>query len=442
MPDIDVTVADVAAAHGAGRIADARLLVDRLLARNPKDGDALMWSGLVAISELRLPEAMAAFEQALRVRTDPWSLANLGTCYTKVGRLEDAERSLRRAIEIKPNLLGASIGLAAALHGLRRFDEALVQLDAAAANAADEHKVALRRGCTLVELGRFDEAQAAFELAVERTADFTFPRLARFDRATFETVTAGPPVSMPPDVEYESAGAAGDMSGVVVVSCNPPYARKYGVPFLRSYAEHAKANHLLHVHIPDPDERIVDEIREVASRAGLAAVRITTEDSPFPATELQQRKAFYACARLLHLPYWLDQYHAPILVMDVDFIVESPVTALFESAADHDLALNARHPIDSPWLDIIANLIVARPTPAARRYCSAVARYAMMNLVRERKAWLVDQAALFCVLKMLERYSTPPKVCWLPHAHQSGLWHLGHDYDHLLDDPRFQRYAG
>ena len=441
MPDAEanVAVADVAAAHGAGRVAEARALVDRLLTQKPGDGDALMWSGFVAMSELRWPEATAAFEQALAARTDPWSLANLGACYAKVGRLDDAERSLRRATEIKPNLLGAHIGLAAALHGLRRFDEALARLDAAEAVASNDHQAALRRGCTLVELGRFDEAQAAFGLAAARATDFTFPRLVRFDRATFDAVTAGPPVILPPDVEYESGGAG--VRGVVVVSCNPPYARKYGAPFLRSYAEHAHTGHLLHLHIPDPDERIVDEMREVASRAGLASLRITTEDSPFPETEPQQRKAFYACARLLHLPYWLDAYQAPMLVMDVDFIVESPLTSLFEAAAGHDLALNARHPIDSPWLDIIANVIVANPTPAARRYFSAVARYALTYLAREPKAWLVDQAALFCVLKMLERYSTPPTVRWLPQAHQSGLWHIGHVYDHLLDDPRFQRYA-
>ena len=98
------TLKDVARAHAAGRIAEARALCERVLARAPGDGDALMWSGLIAMGELRWSEAISAFEAALAVRVDPSSLANVGACYVKVGRLEEAERHLRRAAGLKPNL--------------------------------------------------------------------------------------------------------------------------------------------------------------------------------------------------------------------------------------------------------------------------------------------------------------------------------------------------
>ena len=86
--------------------------------------------------------------------------------------------------------------------------------------------------------------------------------------------------------------------------------------------------------------------------------------------------------------------------------------------------------------------IVARPTPPALAYFSAVRNYALEYLRREPDAWLVDQAALYCVLKMMERYAAPPAVAWIPEASQRCLWHIGHAYDHLLNDPRFRKYAG
>jgi hypothetical protein len=178
-----------------------------------------------------------------------------------------------------------------------------------------------------------------------------------------------------------------------------------------------------------------------AAGAGLTKLCITTEQGPFPADAFRRRRAYYACARLLHLAHWLQRYQAPIVVFDIDLIVERPVRPLFAALAGNDVCLNARDPIDSPWLDVIANVIVAAPTQAAGRYFERVASYAFALLHREPHAWLVDQAALYCVLRMLERYDAPPAVGWLTQAHESGLFHLGYAYDHLMDDPRFTKYS-
>lgn len=430
----------VAAAHSAGRTKEARALCDRLLAAHPDEGDAHMWSGMIAMAELRWASAIDAFERALAQRLEPWSLGNLGACRLKVGRLEEAERSLREAVRLKPDLLAPWLGLATALHGLRRFDEALDVLDRAEAANAGDHQIDTRRGCTLAALGRYEAAQAVFERAAAHAPGFIYPRLVRFDRGTFDAIGDVPQPDEAPVLAHRGAsGAAVDR--VVLVSCNPPYARKYGIPFLRSYAEHRRAGELLHVHVPDPDATVVRELVEAADGAGLSALALTTEESPYPAGAEARRRAYYACARLMHLPRWLDQYRVPVLVLDVDYIVERPLDGLFEAADESDLALNARRPIDSPWLDVIANVILARPTPAAHRYLRAVAGYVRGVLDREHKAWLVDQAALFCTLKLFERFSRAPAIAWLPQAHESGLFHIGHVYDHLLEDPRYRRYA-
>ena len=108
------------------------------------------------------------------------------------------------------------------------------------------------------------------------------------------------------------------------------------------------------------------------SERGVERYVITTETSPFAAQAAQQRKAFYACGRLIHLPRWLAQYRCPILSLDVDFIVESDLSGLVAAAANADVGLNPRNPVDSPWLDIIANIIVARIAMPMRKLNSCL----------------------------------------------------------------------
>ena len=80
--------------------------------------------------------------------------------------------------------------------------------------------------------------------------------------------------------------------------------------------------------------------------------------------------------------------------------------------------------------------------PAARRYFAAVKNYALACRAREPEAWLVDQTALFCVLKMMERYAQPPTVAWIAESQQSFLWHYGAANEHSVGDPRYLQYVG
>jgi tetratricopeptide (TPR) repeat protein len=424
----------------AGDWQRARTLCEERIAQAPQDADALGWLGQIAIGQFRWEDAVTIFDRALRLRVDPWTLGNLGVCHWKLGHLEEAEYCLRGAVELKPAFARAHVSLANVLHAMRRFDAALAQLAIAEKLDAADHQVPMRAGCALAALGRFDEAQQSFARSVELAGRFNYPRLVAFDRATFDRVT-GAEESVPPPEPAIERGARDAAGYVTLVSCNPPYVRKYGFAFIRSFAERNRGDSLLHLHIYDPDDAILDEVAQVMADCGLARYAVTTEACPFPAHEARQRKAYYACGRLVHLPYWLDRYRCPVLSLDVDFILESALDGLVAAAAQCDVGLNARDPVDSPWLDIIANVIVANPTPASRRYFAAVKNYALRTLRRETEAWLVDQSALYCILKMMERFGAPPAVAWIPAAQQTCLWHIGHAYDHRLDDERYRKYA-
>ena len=437
----DQRLAEIPRLLHAGNRARARELCEQLLAHAPQDPDALMWLGQIAMDEDRWPEAIAIFDRALRIRVDPWSLGNLGNCYCKTGQLADAEYCLRAAIDLKPDLVRAHVSLAVVLHGLRQFDAALAQLAVAEKLDAKDHQISMRRGCTLVELGREDDAQQAFAQSAGVAGKFTYSRLVAFDRATFDASVAAVRTVAPPRMLQDPPPQAG-YRYVVLISCDPAYMRKYGFAFIRSFAEHAQGDNLLHVHVYDPDERIVDESRAVAREAGLARFAMSTDSCPYPQSEKQQRKSYYACGRLVHLPFWLDTYQRPVLSLDVDIIVKAGLDSLIDAAAGNDLALNRREPIDSPWLDVIANIIVANPTAAARRYLTTVGNCALKWIEREREGWLVDQTALFCVLKMMQRYAQPPAVAWITESQQAALWHYGAANEHSLVHPTYRKYAG
>lgn len=421
--------------------ARARQYCEEALQAAPQDIDALAMLGRIAMLQYRWPEAVELLDRVLRLRVDPWTLANLGNCHWKLGDLDRAEYCLRGAVELLPDLIASRVSLATVLHARQRFDEALQELEIAARSPLADHQIDARRGCTLARLGQFDEAQAAFERAARNAGKFTYSRLVAFDRRTWDAVSMAGVLPDPPLTAI--AAPALSQGHVTLISCNPPYVRKFGLPFLRSYAACAQRDGVLHLHVYDPDDGIIDEVRTVARACALTNLAVTTEHSPFPAARPQQRKAYYACGRLAHMEHWLTLYQRPVMSLDADFIVEGPLAGIVAAAHGVDLALNPREPIDSPWLDLIANIIVANPTPAARAYFSAVRSYAMAALAREPDSWLVDQSAMYCVLEMARRYATPPAIAWLPRDIESGrLWHIGHAYDHLLDDPRYQKYAG
>ncbi|MEO8443348.1 MAG: tetratricopeptide repeat protein [Betaproteobacteria bacterium] len=439
-PDADQALDEIARLMRAGEHSQARKLCERVLAQSPEDADVLIWLAQIAMDDALWAEAIAAFDRALQIRLDPWSLGNLAMCYCRTGRLKEAEHCLRGALGLKPDLVRAHVNLAAVLHGLRRFDDALAQLATASALDANDYQIAMRQGNALTELGRFDDAQTAYAHAARLAGKFVYPRLVAFDRATLDEITSHPRVIAPPRM-LDEINPPADYRYVVLISCDPAYLRKHGFAFIRSFAEHAQGGNLLHVHVYDADDPLIDETREVARQADLACMAMSTETCPFPRSEPQQRKSYYACGRLLHLPYWLNCYQRPLLSLDVDVIVKGRLDLLVDAAAGGDLALNRREPIDSPWLDVIANIIVANPTAAARRYLEAVGNYVLRYIEREREAWLVDQTALFCVLKMMARFGEPPAVAWIAESQHPCLWHYGGANEHSVGDPRYLKYA-
>ncbi len=87
------------------------------------------------------------------------------------GDLAGAERTFRRGMRQHPEHRGLYLGLAAILINAHRFADALRVYDAVCERWSDFAAAHVGRAILLHELGRRDEAEAAFERAVEVAPD-------------------------------------------------------------------------------------------------------------------------------------------------------------------------------------------------------------------------------------------------------------------------------
>jgi Flp pilus assembly protein TadD len=94
-------------------------------------------------------------------------LYNLGVALSDMGRLEEAERYLRRAVELAPAMTGASVALGSALQRSGKMSEA-IQVFREAIQRDPANPWAQRSlGACLKASGRIEEAQACLQRATE-----------------------------------------------------------------------------------------------------------------------------------------------------------------------------------------------------------------------------------------------------------------------------------
>ena len=119
-----------------------------------------------------MDEAEASLRRAIQIKPDyAEAHNNLGLAFQDLGRLDEAEAGLRRAIQIKPDYAEAYSNLGITLKALGRLDEAEVCYRRALQikpNYADAH---YNLGNTLHELSRLAEAEASYRRALQIKPD-------------------------------------------------------------------------------------------------------------------------------------------------------------------------------------------------------------------------------------------------------------------------------
>jgi Flp pilus assembly protein TadD len=92
-------------------------------------------------------------------------LYNLGMALSDVGRLDEAELHLRRALDIAPDLTNARVALGVALQRHGRTSEAIKELREAVKRSPDNPWAQRNLGACLLSTGQFEEAESCLRKA-------------------------------------------------------------------------------------------------------------------------------------------------------------------------------------------------------------------------------------------------------------------------------------
>jgi len=109
----------------AGRLSEAKTVLDLALLTQPNDPDALNLVGGIAMREGRIPDAIDAFKRASDgQKRNPLISLNLATAYRRAGNLDEAIACYDKALKLDKNLHDARALKGDALRALGRWAEA------------------------------------------------------------------------------------------------------------------------------------------------------------------------------------------------------------------------------------------------------------------------------------------------------------------------------
>ena len=180
--------------HQAGRLQEAAVLYEQLIARIPKSPpQVLTCLGTVKLQLGKIEAGVQILEQSLRISPNqPEPLNNRGLGLMQLNRFVEARKSFDRAIALKPDYAEAYNNRGNSLFELEHIDEALASYAHAITLKPDYVEAYNNRGIVLTKLKRFDEALASYDRAITLKPDYAeaynnrgtvFVELKRFDEA-------------------------------------------------------------------------------------------------------------------------------------------------------------------------------------------------------------------------------------------------------------------
>jgi len=171
--DVAQTLDRAVAAHQSGRLREALMLYDQVLAHDPHAVDALVNVGMV---HLQLDDARAAITRLnaaiLLIPNDAQPHMLLGNAYESLQQSEKAIPCFQRAIELDPGDPQVHHNLAVALNSVDRLDEAIAAYGRALEILPDYAQAHSNLAQAQQLAGRYDEAIASARAAIELRPDF------------------------------------------------------------------------------------------------------------------------------------------------------------------------------------------------------------------------------------------------------------------------------
>ncbi|EOC0477504.1 hypothetical protein [Cronobacter turicensis] len=182
----------------------------------------------------------------------------------------------------------------------------------------------------------------------------------------------------------------------VLVSCDPKYFFDHAQALVASINETNGTALDVHLHIYNCDARCEARVHEMqAAFPGLNLSLSSEIVAPVLGINVH-----FASRRFVFLRHALEQFDAPVILLDADCLVRQPWADVHAGLDDADLILTCSN--GAPlWERVLGGFIYARPTEANFRYLDIVARFIDRNLAAENNEWFLDQVALSFALDTL-----------------------------------------
>jgi predicted O-linked N-acetylglucosamine transferase (SPINDLY family) len=160
--------------HQAGQLAEAERLYRQILARDPKDFDALHLLGVVRHQQGRGAEAVELVGAAVQQNPDSArALSNYGLILSELGRFDEALTALDRAVAVNPGFADAHNNRSSVLQRLGRNEDALASVERALALQQDHVEAHNNRGNALQGMRRHTDALTCYDRALALRPDYS-----------------------------------------------------------------------------------------------------------------------------------------------------------------------------------------------------------------------------------------------------------------------------
>lgn len=308
-------------------------------------------------------------------------------------------------------------GRVAESHGA--LSQALQAYEAAQRLRPQDPLAAIWRAHVLARLGRYAQADALFALVGQT---YAWPaRVTRMGVDWWAGLDQGRTLvqAWPLDGDW-LVPAPSRVGTVVLVSCDGAYWLRYGADLLRSWAAllqkqggglgvgpDAAAGRVplcLHVQLLNADAAVQAQVAALARQVGAVSVchvQVALPSLPSFGPQSQrmaEHRTWFAAARLLCLPAWLERVDEGVVVTDLDVQWHADpreVWALMGHASAGAVRFDSRQRV--LWEEWYMTLAAFRATPQGKSVASDVARYVAHFLHQGDGVWGLDQAALWSV---------------------------------------------
>ena len=167
-PDTSAWLHDAIEHHRAGRLDEARMGYERILAVDPTQFDALHLSGLIARQQGNVELAIQLIGKATQFHPSAYpAFDSLGLAFQDAGNNDRAEASFRTAIALRPDFAPAHENLGRLLYARGRMEEAATAFASVARLLPESAAARNNLGTLLASIRRHTEARRCYERALE-----------------------------------------------------------------------------------------------------------------------------------------------------------------------------------------------------------------------------------------------------------------------------------